>query len=341
MENVKGLLSAKHHQKQIFAKILRDLEYPLKAESETRGEDDGRLHYNLFALVERKDQLPGPLAPEDYVVQMEHYGIPQARHRIIILGIRSDLTCTPGFLQTAEPVTIDQAIADLPRLRSGLSREEDNDDAWGRVVGEAPFTGWADNGHLTAAVTRELRAAALDVTRNMTRGGEFIQGTPNPGFAPAWFVDPKLKGFCNHITRLHIRADLYRYMFAAAFARINKRSPVLKEFPKTLLPNHVNVDEAITGRKFNDRFRVQPSGRHSTTIVSHISRDGHYYIHYDPVQCRSLTVREAARLQTFPDNYFFEGPRTQQYQQVGNAVPPLLAHKIAHIVADLLLPQTC
>jgi len=151
-----------------------------------------------------------------------------------------------------------------------------------------------------------------------------------------WYLDHRIEGVFNHATRGHMVEDLYRYFYAACYGMAYDRSPVLAKFPRSLLPKHGNIYDALNGGNFADRFRVQLAHLPSTTITSHIAKDGHYYIHYDPTQCRSLTVREAARLQTFPDNYFFCGPRTAQYAQVGNAVPPLLARQIADIVLKLL-----
>ena len=169
------------------------------------------------------------------------------------------------------------------------------------------------------------------------QGGEFIEGDFRPEYDPRWYHDPRLKGICNHRTRRHMESDLFRYFYAACYAQVHGKSPTLREFPTDLLPKHRSAKAALMqGGNHSDRFRVQVADRPSTTIVSHISHDGHYYIHPDPLQCRSLTVREAARLQTFPDNYFFCGPPTAQYTQVGNAVPPLLARQVAEVVQDIL-----
>jgi len=172
------------------------------------------------------------------------------------------------------------------------------------------------------------------LTPNLSRGDDSfkLRSSPASAVLKKWFYDPQLKGAFNHSSRGHIPGDLRRYFFAACFAKVTGHSPNLANFPTALLPNHENIIDVVDNIQFADRFRVQLSGRPSTTITSHISKDGHYYIHFDPLQCRSLTVREAARLQTFPDNYYFMGPRTAQYQQVGNAVPPLFAFKIAEKV---------
>ncbi len=345
MENVKGLLSATLDDQLIFEKIVEDLQSPCTALaragrrvlSRTRGREVPR-RYHVVSLVDRT--LSDDQDLRRFVVRMENHGIPQTRHRVILLGVREDLyPLRIGVLPNHTRVASADVIDGLPRLRSGLSRQDDNFDAWLEVLLKLFERAWyaklaSADGNLHAEFIRtrtRLRQPRSD------RGAEFIHCEPACDYEPTWFLDKRMGGICNHSARAHIAEDLGRYLYASCFAKAFGHSPTLREFPHELLPRHQNARYALEGNLFADRFRVQMRDRPATTITSHIAKDGHYYIHYDPAQCRSLTVREAARIQTFPDNYFFCGPRTSQYVQVGNAVPPLLAAQIAEIVKAIFV----
>lgn len=329
MENVKGLLSSSHSGNPMFEKIIADLSMPAQD-----------LQYEIRSFTKKGDSAS--LEPTDYIIHSERYGIPQSRHRVILLGVRKGLGIPLHQLltPTPRPVTVRQTIDDLPRIRSRLSRG-DSLEAWRNAVQAAPcyVKGWRTEDESTMIETMRAFAAAATST---TIGGAFIprdyKRPKKPTELQQWLRDRSVGGVCQHESRSHMASDLARYLFSASFAHSWGYSPRLDVFPPKLLPDHVNVhvereSEAIP---FKDRFRVQCRNEPATTVVAHIAKDGHYYIHYDPSQCRSLTVREVARLQTFPDNYFFAGNRTEQYTQVGNAVPPLLAHKLAKVVRSLL-----
>lgn len=338
MENVKGLLSSTIASRKVFDEILSGLREPLTVFPEYSGRGYG---YHLFSVVKKSDggQSGDPcLKPEDFIVECEKYGVPQTRHRVILVGVRNDLgRLAPDLLEESRKVPARDVLSGLPKIRSGLSREPDSQSLWKRRLKDVlqgsrwiaeTETIWGSD------LSDRLRRVLTDIDHPFhDRGGEFIRcDAPVSDGLGWWYDDQRLEGVCNHSSRLHMQKDIYRYLYAACFTELFDRSPKVSEFPADLLPDHMNV---ATGH-FDDRFRVQPFEHPSTTVTCHLSKDGHYYIHPDPHQCRSLTVREAARLQTFPDNYFFCGSRTQQYNQVGNAVPPLLAVQIARIVHDFL-----
>lgn len=333
MENVKGMLSAQHSGKKIIWNILSDLRDPSKA---VYGRASGQ-GYKLFSLVDNK--RPELCEPEDFLVRAEMYGIPQARHRVLLLGIRDDIDITPAKLIPSKPVSVVQAITDLPKIRSGVSKEPDSLEIWRDILASVTKERWYTKGKLNGLlpVVQEIDFALEKIQKqSLKTGAETLSYSSTPRVYAEWYRHGCDGIITNHAGRSHMRSDLHRYLFASSFASVNGRSINLSDFPDALLPDHKNVNDGLQNDFFADRFRVQVADRASTTITSHISKDGHYFIHYDPAQCRSLTVREAARLQTFPDSYKFEGNRTSQYHQVGNAVPPLLSIQIAEIVEDIL-----
>ena len=351
MENVKGMLSSRVGGKRIFHQILQDLAQPDKALGRGSNGADYRIHSVVDnEVVYRSGDDPSAFADDAFLVPAENYGVPQARHRIFLVGVREDIKVNPAELPHTSTPPISSVLEDLPPLRSGLSRG-DSPDSWRaaiqgcarQLIAEAKCAGHSD-----LAMDIAGYSEAIDELGLCSRGGLRIAKDPSSSMfleprSPVpelrrWLEDEELTVWLNHEARSHMPSDLGRYFYAAAFARRESRSPVgAKDFElPSLAPRHANW----TTGKFADRFRVQLWDEPAKTITSHISKDGHYYIHPDPRQCRALTVREAARLQTFPDNYFFEGNRTEQYHQVGNAVPPWLARQIAVIVKELLVSAT-
>ena len=332
MENVKGLLSATHNGESIFRMIWRDLQNPRRALGDLK---NGSPRYELHGLY-CPFTLFGSAQPGDFVVRSEQHGIPQNRHRVFIVGIRSDLNIEPPQLTPEEPPTVEQTIGGLPKIRGGITGEPDTPDAWRKAILSLEKMNFESHPH--AQVIRSELASLFKFAQDSLQRKEnsYPVRSADTGGAIAFMHDPRVRTLIGHESRAHMPSDLRRYAFAAAFAKTQGRSPKLYDFPPALLPAHRNIVNGVVGKNFVDRFRVQLPNQQASTITAHMAKDGHYYIHYDPAQCRSLTVREAARLQTFPDNYKFEGPRTEQYRQIGNAVPPYLARQIGDVVADAL-----
>lgn len=357
MENVKGMLSAKIDGAPIFNSMRKDLHNPCEATKTNPKKGRTKHNYRIVSLVcpspentasKCHDQLT---ASKNYIIKTENFGIPQRRHRVILLGIRediadrwdNDLILKPSAAQT----TTAEVTNDLPRLRSGLSKGINTCAKWVEAIrqSESKLASTLRNSDLepiAESIEKTIRNIAAPKNKQGANQGVIKTQTlaiENNKDLENWYTDKRLGYFvANHETRGHIEADLHRYLFCSTWATVahrkkwDKAFPKSRDYPDALKPNHKNFNSG----KFADRFRVQLAHTPATTITSHISKDGHYFIHYDPSQCRSFTVREAARIQTFPDNYFFVGTRTQQYVQVGNAVPPFLAQQIGQTILKLL-----
>lgn len=157
------------------------------------------------------------------------------------------------------------------------------------------------------------------------------QGGTN-GYLESRFIRNGINVLTQHISRPNTEQDKKIYKIA-----VRKWDKSRERLDYNDLPEHLKTHN--NRHSFFDRFKVVAADLPwSHTVVAHIAKDGHYYIHPDIEQNRSLTVREAARLQSFPDDYYFEGikatgSRTAAYKQIGNAVPPVMASEIAERIS--------
>lgn len=269
-ENVTGLLDTEIQGKSIFKTILKRL----------------RQNYRV------------PSKEEIIVLNATSYGVPQERKRVILIGVRRDLSITPEEVYASiqkthylpgdredrkkglrRYVTVRDAIADLPKLQSGEGTLE---------------TPYPNDFNECSEYVKLLRKSSDRILRN-------------------------------HVARKNNPKDVERYRVMAEnhwnFLQLLDFRPDLGHEKK---------------RVFFNSYKVQWWDMPARTIIAHLYKDGNQFIHPDHEQGRSITVREAARLQSFPDDFVFEGSRTEQFKQIGNAVPPMLAEAIAKAVKQKL-----
>jgi len=232
--------------------------------------------------------------PCSYILDSADFHIPQNRRRLFLIGYKKSLECKNLRIKDIFARLQRQA---LKNRKKGFLTVDD-------AIGDLP----------------SLRPG---------EGSDSWFG-PSNSESPLKFYQIKMRknspGIINHKARTHMESDLERYRFFIEHHKNGNGAATLHDLIRErpdLIPRHKHLD------KFLDRFKVQWWNRPSSTVTSHICKDGHYYIHPDISQCRSFTVREAARCQSFPDNFKFEGPRTEQFRQAGNSVPPLMAKVIA------------
>ncbi|WP_337769633.1 DNA cytosine methyltransferase [Phascolarctobacterium faecium] len=237
-------------------------------------------------LVDMKEKIDGAGYKIDVqVINASNVGVLQNRKRVIIRGVRKDITINTSdicFSDDQEQFRLRELWSDLPKLQAGESIN-------GEVYTSLPNA---------CCQLLNLRDTHCDIL--------------------TW-----------HTARPHNEQDLKIYKLCVETWNKEHKKLKYNELPDEL-KSHKNHETYL------DRFNVLDYDGVAHTLVAHIAKDGHYYIHPDIDQNRSISVREAARIQSFPDNYFFEGSRTAAFTQIGNAVPPKLAEFIGNDILEKL-----
>ena len=227
--------------------------------------------------------------PEILVHNTADYGVPQLRKRVILMGVRRDIN-----------IDVLQLYQDVVKTHWNPETPEDERKGKKQFVNVRHALG-------DLPPVEPGQDASTD-SFNYPCDNEFLKRIGRPGIHPLF----------DHIARRH--NDLDRERFQVMIHNHWTFGQLRREMPQY---------EHEHARVFDNSYVVQWWDLPSKTILAHIHKDGFQFIHPDEAQRRTFTVREAARIQSFPDDFEFKGSRGEKYKQIGNAVPPLFAEALA------------
>ena len=292
-ENVKGILSKKKRRKNVIDIIVQEL----KNLGYSCGNDDERY----------------------MILNSANYGVPQTRERVFIIG--NNIGANNPVLEKThhDPdenaknllpyITLKDAIGDLPKV---MPKKTETHIPRSRIKEIEKYNKKIKSGKEMTIYKTEWAKKHLDKLNES--GKSFFS-----------FVRPSDEiPIMHHTARMQMETDilLFKGMRQGMSAKdvIESKDPKIRKLAK-----YIRYDM----NSFMDKYKKQKWNRPCSTIFAHMQKDGNRFIHPDGTQGRTFTPREAARIQSFPDSYSFEGPMTKKFQQIGNAVPPLLSYSIA------------
>ncbi|MCP4129572.1 MAG: DNA cytosine methyltransferase [bacterium] len=246
----------------------------------------------------------------------------------------------PGILSAGKGELFNSIVSDLNKAGYITEAKELNASDFGvlQVRKRIIIIGWKKDISLSYPDFAKIKSkfkvnSLLDDMPSLEPGDAIVNGeyySEVNKYLSSTGIRKKNDPLIQHISRIHNSRDREIYRIAIELWDKERKRLNYAHLPEKL-KTHNNQ------KSFLDRFKVVDYKGYSHTMVAHISRDGHHYIHPDVDQLRSISVREAARIQSFPDDYYFEGYRTSAFRQIGNAVPPLMAERIAEKIKEIII----